>query len=133
MTTVYLMDTENPAVRTNSPKLWATASPPNKHITSKQNIQNRISNLTVGCCSFGTSTDESMRHIFLWPSHRRTYPLYYRYLITPTKRSRNFLVDPDLETKPILIMQPASSVAANSDIPVTYATLQQNPVATATY
>ena len=29
-------------------------------------------------------------------------------------------------------MQPASSVAANSDIPVTYATLQENPAATAT-
>ena len=112
MTTVYLMDTENPAVRTNSPKLWTTTSPPNKHITSKQNIQNRISNLTVGCCSFGTSTDESIR------DHRRTCPLYYRLLITPAKHSRNFLVDPDLETNPILIMQPASSVAANSDIPV---------------
>ena len=69
------------------------------------------------------------RQILLWSNHRNSCPLYYRHLITPTKRSRNLLLDPDLETNP---MQPASSVAAISNTPAMYATLQENPAATAT-
>ena len=80
------------------------------------------------CCSFGTSTDKFIKDKFFFGLSTEEH-VHCTTGTYSSKRSKNLLADPDLETNP---MQPASSVAANCDIPVTYATLQENPAATAT-
>ena len=77
----------------------------------------------VRSCSFGTSKDEFIRDKFFFclTTEEHVHCAANTY---SSKRSKNLRVsvDPDLETNP---MQSASSLAANSNIPGTYAMLQE--------